>query len=325
MSRDSVLSAVRERFFFPVGSMWSGEADSYELSTTLDTHEMGFLQDHVFGGSCLVPGAVMADLLVEAALLVDGGETAYPLRLERLEIFRGIQIDIGDAQDVAIKGRIVGERTHELDLVYDKKQENGIVRKGIKVATARVRLGADLPVLDPVEPAPDRRFRLGQQGFYDTFVHTHGERFQTLNGDFSLDEDANRLVVDFDIADKERGFSADMREFEVSPLVLDSILQMAVTFSVLRPPEGDGDAYNTKLPVLIENLEWVGRPPERGICSVDGRVIAASRREMTISASLVDSRNQVVGRVGSITLREAPFVTMSREAILGIFERWRRL
>lgn len=299
-----------EKSFF---EYWAKEKkitkESVSFSVLLDTQKMPFLKHHCFAGQCLVPGAIMADMMVTAASLLNNGKV-YPLLINKLEIFRGISIEMNGSISVTVKADCGDEGSINVVLLSEVRNKKGVtVRKNVRVASANMNLEQQLErdFVSIAEPDDSLYYRFDQQHFYDLFVKTHGDLFQTLTGDFTLSPDRNFLRCQYNIADQEDYFSEkNMLQFILSPLGLDSMLQMAVTFSVLNPPEGKEDYY-TKLPIGLENFYLKEPTLFNQEYFVIGSIITQDESEIELKTSIVDNNSNYYGGAGKIRLRMAPY------------------
>ncbi len=286
---------------------------TYEV--LLDTNEMSFMEHHFFGGKCLIPGAIMADIMLTSIANFLQSSDVYPLKLVSMDIRRGIQVDAGDATTIKVLVSKKGSnpKAYKASILSDIKKKGKVIRQDVVVAGCEIditcKAGGDLCPEDLKDITDkSRRYKLSQEKFYDFFVKTHGDLFQSLTGEISISEDSKRLKCLFNISNKEERYSKKENLcFLLSPLGFDSVLQTAVTSSVVNPCCENSTFYYTKLPVLVENYIMLEPYQANTDYSCLCRVNKLTENDLELSASIHKS-SLPVGYIKKIELKKAPFV-----------------
>lgn len=299
--------------------------DSISWDLRLDPDSLTFMSHHFFAGECLVPGAIMAEMMLEAGRSLLQVQNPYPLTLIQFDIRRAIQVKIGSFADVQVRIEKNGESLHGFIYTDVKNQSGKIVRKDVLVATAEFsfsKVGIEEQTAQ-IGPFSSTHLAFGQQEFYDIFVKTHLELFQTLTGKLTLGQEKNYLCCDFSISDKEDRFSNALTEdrlhFILSPLGFDSILQTAVTFSVLNPPN-ESEFYYSKLPVSVSHLVLHEPFLQNELYQSKGFLETCDDTWLTLTASAERIGHSTICTIARITLKMAPFEKQSRFRIANALE-----
>jgi len=287
---------------------------SYEI--LLDTNEMCFMEHHFFGGKCLIPAAIMADIMLTSIADFLQTSEVYPLKLLSMNIRRGLQLDAGDATriKVLVSKKESDHKAYKASILSDVKNKKGkVIRQNVLVAACEIDIsckvgGALCP--DDLKEITDksRKYELSQEEFYDFFVKTHRDLFQSLTGEISVSKDSKWVKCLFNISNKEECYSKkENLYFLLSPLGFDSVLQTAVTSSVINSCCGDSTFYYTKLPVLVEDYIMLEPYQANTDYSCLCRVNKLTENDLELSASIHKS-SLPVGYIKKIELKKAPFV-----------------
>ncbi|NLL14060.1 MAG: hypothetical protein GX267_11705 [Fibrobacter sp.] len=297
------------------------DKDQCTLECDLGTDQFVFMKDHFFAGNCLLPGAVMLELLVETCSVINDNRN-FPLLIDEFEIFRTISVPVGKSTKIEVTAFKTDSGTFFAELRADALNADGkVVRKSKIVANAKIRFGIGDDrnnFKDLIFDATDGcKFSLGQDRFYQTFVKTHGELFRSLTGNFWLSEDRMKLTCEFSIGNKENHYHISEKNlsFLVSPLGIDSMLQMAVTCSVLNPIS-DQTYFFTKLPVRIDNLSIIEPICQHVAYFAEGIITDNAEDTLLVRGTIrsVDT-GSFIAKANKITLKKAPFEKMSKESI----------
>ena len=274
-----------------------------------NSETMPFMEHHFFDGKCLIPGAVLCDTMIQAVTMLDSTEQTFPIHVHSLEIYRAIHIAAKEAYGITLHVNRQNDDKYSIEMRGDIKNSKGkVVRKNVLITDATVSLGASN------EPMPEEEqnktivhYSVGTDEFYRYFIRTHRELFQTLTGELSLNEDDSWTRTTFNIHDKESRFSEMSKyPFLISPLGLDSVLQTAVSFSVLSA-NPDGDYIYTKLPVGMRDL-ILYKPFEFSKiykCSV--HCLDSTQETLTLKIFIHNESDEVIGGIDKVFLKQAPF------------------
>nr|WP_086937888.1 polyketide synthase dehydratase domain-containing protein [Thaumasiovibrio occultus] len=305
---------------------WSHEQirddQSLTMKVVLDPELMGGLKDHVFGGQCLFPFALTANLLLEGAANLHGSESLYPLHIDFMEQYRGIVIPFGETREVTIEARYIDDSTIAVTVFTPLMNKAGkVIRERGKVADMQVKLGqGDSRELSRFAPRQCQQIRMPQGEYYHKVHHTHGPLFRTVTGEYFLAQESNGVSGVFNIYQHEDLMSVEPKlPFVLSPLALDSVLQMVVLNCLLEESDND-QPYNTKLPVRIE--EVVVTSPFAQDCQyiLDGRILSSDEVDLVCSCQIRSREgDELNSQFGRVVVRRAPFEKREPMDLYGIF------
>ncbi|MBT6431838.1 MAG: hypothetical protein HOK97_15635 [Deltaproteobacteria bacterium] len=318
------------KYFFEHWNVLNAQThDSLELDITLCSEFMPFMRDHFFAGKCLIPGAVLADMMLEGCSMLDPEEDIFPLNLKNLDIRRAVHVFEKERYTIRVNVRKIENndsgRHYACEIRGALRNSKGEVkRKNVVICSAEFALGLDSKQgKEIVPPKEQHRYDMTKAKLYEYFINTHGPLFQTLNGKLLLSPAKDQVESQFQIGDREQSFSEIKNlPFILSPLGFDSILQTAVTFSMLNVP-GQQDYFYTKLPVQVRNFRM--DKPFEGDASYRCRakVVEHNDDTMTLEANLHLNNGDFVGSIGELILKKAPFERYSRSGTESIIEKYR--
>ena len=251
------------------------DRSALELELAFDPDSHRYLKSHLFDGSPLFPGAVLHELLAEAA--VELGTRRAPSRAhfvgtENFKIERGVPIPFGKTSLLRVKASWRGFETTPsgwnaevyVEVTSDALAPDGrVLRKNRRHAFGTVQI-ANTPRqtvnLRTVLPSDTEHYQMSKEMYSHALFFTHGPELQSLTGDFSLYGDNSRLLGAFDLGQREAGWMASGNSsFLCSPLAVDSAFQLQVLLVCITRGRG-------RLPVGGTRFTFYRNPRPDELC-----------------------------------------------------------
>jgi hypothetical protein len=297
-----------------------GDMVSYKLSFSID--KMKFMADHFFGGKCLLPAAMLAEMMIDASSLLFVSNDKTCITIDSLDIYHGLKASISDEIFVMVISQIYEKNEvnskFKAKIIANLKNSKGkIVRKDIIFSEAKIILSNNKDKVKESYYINDEElvnYYFGQERYYNYFS-THKYLFQSFTGKFKMPATRTSLISEFKLGNKENAYSiVPGLKFHLSPLGFDSILQTAVCLSVFSG-EVEGEEVYSKIPVSIQGFKMFSsfNSIKKFYCRVETTM--NSYNKMELSAIIYNSSNEIVGIVDKILLKNAPFLSFRRSSI----------
>lgn len=300
--------------------------DIIGLRVHIDTQHHTYLHDHTFGGDCFVPATQIVELFCETACWFSNTLNAHHQKISKvrhLNIERAIAIEPGKALTIEI--RLLRQATTTNETVYELEITSSRVNRAGKILGRRVNAAAQM-VLKSVPENPElmnlpethfSEFSFPSNEFYRFYSPSHGTKFQSITGNFSVSDNKEYIYGEYDCAAKEQEYiqGQDSR-FVTSPLGYDSCLQYMVFLSRLQRVFGS-------LPVGAKSITIVSDHPTQGPCRVLVRRVSMDDIYMEADIIAANSEGQVVMKAEGFRVKKASFHTTHREEFFQFLEKHR--
>ncbi len=298
-----------------------------EFDLLLDTNKITALQDHFFSGQCLLPGAMVGEIMMQAVAILSGKQNVFPLILKQMDIVRGIAISPGGSRYAYVCCEHVSGNCYRGEITTDITNSTGkVIRQRVRVATAEFELTCEPPSFADNSDNDNQDmeyFCFEQKYLYDNFIATHGELFKSLTGKITSSKDKTKFSCSFNIQDKENKYSTQANlPFVISPLGFDSILQVAVLSRTLNPPVGQ-TCYHSKLPVQIRQF-YLAKPFEfHHQYLAQGVTLGITETEQTMQFSVFDNTGQRIATIERVGLKKSPYYKRIAVSVVDDLEQHR--
>lgn len=287
--------------------------DGLALRIVIDTKRHRYLNDHVFGGMCLVPATMIMELLMEAALWytrrLPGKEQYFPVGLHDINIERALAVAPGGSLEALIDlqshTEASGQLTVSLRIHSERKSASG-ERVGSRVnTTAQVLLAEAYPTAPAVEARGidyyRQKYSIPQSVYYSYYFLALGPLFHSCTGNIAFDKEKREFMGVYNCAGKEAHFiEGNEAPFLSSPLGNDSCLQYAVFFSRIL-------AITGRLPIGGKQFTQFRKHPLEGEVTVYIKCLHIDEEIMLFDFHSFNDKSELIAAGKEFKVKKSPY------------------